>query len=143
MSFSFLRIILISMILMPVSVHSQELSISGNRFLMDKNLAMYETVSRINTSSDQFTVEMRAGNTTYEKTFEVQVTNRVGYPISEQGAVYDGGGIINPGESLVVDVLANDAEGASGLEIEVAPNKGIASVTYDQKITYTADSEYI
>lgn len=115
----------------------------GEVAILAKSLASYELPTRTATGSDSFVMSIQSGSETYERQFSVEVTNRVGYPLSEQGAVYDRGGILKPGERLTVDVLANDAEGASALEIEIPPKFGSASVTDDQQITYQADGRFL
>ncbi|MEM9719388.1 MAG: hypothetical protein AAGA10_09080 [Bacteroidota bacterium] len=126
----------------PVDLQIMEAPQSGDLSLLGNTLASYETPSRIAPQSDRFTMNVKTSSTSYQRTFQVEVTDRVGYPLSEQGAVYDRGGILNPGETLIADVLQNDAEGAAGLEIEVGPSRGTAFVTEDQKISYTADPEF-
>lgn len=116
---------------------------AGDLELLAETLASYEIEAGSRSSADTFTIEMRTANATYEKDFQVQVTTRANYPLSENGAVYDRGGILKPGESIIADVLANDAEGAMDLEIELEPQFGEASVTEDQKIAYTADEQYL
>ncbi|MEM8898687.1 MAG: Ig-like domain-containing protein [Bacteroidota bacterium] len=111
--------------------------------ILDKSLARYELPARTSIDSDRFRMNIQSGTESYERTFSVAVTTRVGYPLSEKGAVYDRGGIIQPGQSITVDVLANDAEGANDLEIEIDPAFGSATVTDDQKITYQADRVFL
>ncbi len=128
----------------PVNLQVTKAPAAGELSMVANSLAMYELPSsRSNSSSDDFEMRMETDSMTYVRTFEVQVTDRVGYPIGEQGAVYDRGGVIKPEESLTVDVLANDREGGRNLQIEVPPAHGSAIVTDDMKITYTADSDFL
>ena len=127
----------------PVELKVSESPAAGELMLMDKSLALYEQRTRPSGATDTFILEMRSGSQTYTRGYEVRSTDRVGYPLSEQGAVYDRGGILTKDSSLVVDVLANDVAGAGSLEIEVPPAHGTAAVTEDQKILYTADTEYL
>ncbi|MEM9673179.1 MAG: Ig-like domain-containing protein [Cyclobacteriaceae bacterium] len=126
----------------PIQFEVRQQPTQGQLNIIDKGLATYEAPRGNNRSIDRFTAEIRTTASTYQREFQVETVSRVGYPISEQGAVYDRGGILKPGESIVVDVLANDAEGATSLEVEVPPAQGTASVTDNNEIIYQANDTY-
>ncbi len=125
------------------TIQLEQVPEAGEVEKLDKSLARYELPARTPFDSDSFRMKIQSGSESYERVFSVTVTSRVGYPLSEKGAVYDRGGIIQPGQSITVDVLANDAEGADDLEIEIDPAFGSAIVTEDQKITYQAARDFL
>ncbi len=127
----------------PIEVRLETAPQVGDLTLMAETLASYELPTRTTQMGDEFSMTITTPSETYTRTYQVEVAaNRNQYPFGEQGAVYDRGGILQPGDSLVADVLANDAPGGTNLTIELGPEFGTASVTPDNQIAYTADSTY-
>jgi len=131
-------------ILEPITIQIQQKPSEGELKMVANSLAMYEIPStRGGSTNDDFEISIDTDSVSYQLPFRVEIIDRTGFPLSEQGAVYDRGGIIKPGETITVDVLANDRKGASNLQIEVAPDQGAAIITSDQKLEYTANEAFL
>ncbi|MEM9329114.1 MAG: Ig-like domain-containing protein [Bacteroidota bacterium] len=125
----------------PINLQIVSPPSNGEFTMKGRSLGLYSTNARAG-SRDEFTIAMETSSGRVTKTFSMESVTRSNYPISEQGAVYDRGGILKKGETIVSDVLANDAPGAASLEIVISPTRGRAEVTDDSQIIYTAASDF-
>lgn len=124
----------------PVKVEVLNQPNRGDFSLRGSSFGLYST--RAAGTTDQFTVAISMQDGTITRTFNIASVTRSRYPVSEQGAVYDRGGILKNSETISVDVLANDSPGALSLTIAVPPVNGTAEVTGDNTIQYTASSQF-
>jgi len=125
----------------PIRIEIAKAPNEGEFEMRGRSLGLYNIEAPPGTR-DEFTIAMEMSSGTVLRTFSVESVNRVNYPISEQGALYDRGGVLRKGQTITVDVLANDARGASALQIIVPPISGLAEVTNDNKIKYSAPTDF-
>lgn len=128
------------------SVEMTEMPELGNIETLRANFSLYSPPAARTEGQTSFSWQVTTGNRTIRRQANMTISTRSSYPLSGGRAIYDRGGILDQGDSLVADILQNDLlpnglSSVSNLEIVQAPIAGTAYITSDLKLAFTAPTD--
>ncbi|MEM6802977.1 MAG: hypothetical protein AAF696_16325 [Bacteroidota bacterium] len=110
------------------------------------NFSLYTPPTSRAEGQTTFSWEVSINDKVFRRKANMIIASRSRYPISGGPAIYDRGGILAQGDSLVADILTNDLlpnglSSVSSLQIVQAPIAGIAEITTDLKLAFIAPAD--
>lgn len=128
------------------SIEMVEMPDLGEIENLGTNFSLYTPPVMRTEGQTSFRWEVSTNDRTLRRRANLIIASRSSYPISGGPAIYDRGGILVQGDSLVADILLNDLlpsglNSVASLQIVQAPIAGVAAITADQKLSFIAPTD--
>ena len=128
------------------SIEMVEMPDLGQIENLGTNFSLYTPPASRTEVQTTFSWEVITTDKIFRRKANMIIASRSRYPVSGGPAIYDRGGILAQGDSLMADILSNDLlpnglSSVSSLQIVQAPVAGIAEITADLKLTFIAPTD--